>query len=40
MVLPDAPNGTSLLGQRHLPTYVDAISRAIDFGGSRANLPV
>jgi pimeloyl-ACP methyl ester carboxylesterase len=40
VVLPDAPNGTSLLGRRHLPTYVDAISKAIDFGRSRANLPV
>jgi hypothetical protein len=30
VVLPDAPNGTSLLGQRHLPAYVDAISRAIE----------
>ena len=40
VVLPDAPNGTSLLGQRHLPAYADAISRAIDFGRSRANLPV
>ena len=40
VVLPDAPNGTSLLGQRHLPAYVGAISRAIDFGRSRANLPV
>ena len=40
VVLPDAPNGTSLLGQRHLPAYVDAISRAIDFGRSRASLPV
>jgi hypothetical protein len=40
VVLPDAPNGTSLLGQRHLPAYADAIGRAIDFGRSRANLPV
>jgi hypothetical protein len=40
VVLPDAPNGTSLLGRRHLPAYLDAISRAIDFGRSRANLPV
>jgi hypothetical protein len=40
VVLPDAPNGTSLLGQRHLPAYADAISRAIDFARSRANLPV
>jgi hypothetical protein len=40
VVLPDAPNETSLLGQRHLPAYADAISRAIDFGRSRANLPV
>ena len=40
VVLPDAPNGTSLFGQRHLPAYVDAIGKAIDFGRSRANLPV
>jgi hypothetical protein len=40
VVLPDAPNGTSLYGQRHLPPYADAISRAIDFGRSHANLPV
>jgi hypothetical protein len=40
VVLPDAPNGTSLTGQRHLPAYADAISRAIDFGRSRAALPV
>ena len=40
VVLPDAPNGTSLLGQRHLPAYADAIGRAIDFGRSCANLPV
>jgi hypothetical protein len=40
VVLPDAPNGISLLGQRRLPAYADAIGRAIDFGRSRANLPV
>jgi hypothetical protein len=40
VVLPDAPNGTSLFGQRHLPAYADAISKAIDFGRSHANLPV
>jgi hypothetical protein len=40
LVLPDAPNGTSLFGQRHLPAYADTISKAIDFGWSRANLPV
>jgi hypothetical protein len=40
VVLPDAPNGSSLLGQRHLPAYADAIGKAIDFGSSRANLPV
>jgi hypothetical protein len=40
VVLPDAPNGTSLFGRRHQPAYVDAIGRAIDFGRSRANLPV
>jgi hypothetical protein len=40
VVLPDAPNGSSLLGRRHLPAYVDAIGRAIDFGRSRANFPV
>jgi len=40
VVLPDAPNGTSLTGQRHLPAYADAISRAIDFGRSHAALPV
>jgi pimeloyl-ACP methyl ester carboxylesterase len=40
VVLPDAPNGTSLFGQRHLPAYADAVSKAIDFGRSRANLPV
>jgi hypothetical protein len=40
VVLPDAPNETSLLGQRHLPAYADAISKAIDFGRSRAALPV
>src|SRR5438128_4479236 len=31
VVLPDAPNGTPLTGQRHLPAYADAISRVIDF---------
>jgi pimeloyl-ACP methyl ester carboxylesterase len=40
VVLPDAPNGTSLTGQRHLSAYADAISKAIDFGRSRATLPV
>jgi pimeloyl-ACP methyl ester carboxylesterase len=40
VVLPDAPNGTSLTGRRHLPAYADAISEAIDFGHSRAALPV
>jgi pimeloyl-ACP methyl ester carboxylesterase len=40
VVLPDAPNGTSLTGQRHLPAYADAIGRAIDFGRSRGALPV
>ena len=40
VVLPDAPNGTSLAGQRHLPAYADAISKAIDLGRSRAALPV
>ena len=40
VVLPDAPNGTSLTGRRHLPTYADAIGRAIDFTRSRAALPV
>jgi pimeloyl-ACP methyl ester carboxylesterase len=40
VVLPDAPNGTSLTGQRHLPAYADAIGRAIDFSRSRAALPV
>jgi len=36
----DAPNGTSLLGQRHTSGYVAAIDRAIDFARSRANAPV
>jgi hypothetical protein len=40
VVLPDAPNGSSLLGQRHLPAYADAINRAIDFGRAHADLPV
>ena len=40
VVLPDAPNGTSLTGQRHLPAYADAISKAVDFARSRAALPV
>jgi len=40
MVVPDAPNGTSLFGQRHLPAYADAIRKAIDFGRSHAALPV
>jgi len=40
VVLPDAPNGTSLAGQRHLPAYADAISKAIDLGRSRVALPV
>jgi pimeloyl-ACP methyl ester carboxylesterase len=40
VVLPDAPNGVSLYGQRHLPAYADAISKAIDYGRSRASLPV
>jgi pimeloyl-ACP methyl ester carboxylesterase len=40
VVLPDAPNGTSLTGQRHLPAHADAISRPIDFGRSHAALPV
>jgi pimeloyl-ACP methyl ester carboxylesterase len=39
-MLPDAPNGTSLTGQRHLPVYADAIGRAIDFARSQAALPV
>jgi len=40
VVLPDAPKGTSLFGQRHLPDYADALSKAVDFGRSHANLPV
>jgi hypothetical protein len=40
VVLPDAPNGTSLTGRRHLPAYADAIGRAIDFARSQAALPV
>ena len=40
MVLPDAPNGTSRTGQRHLPAYADAISKAIDLVRSRVILPV
>jgi len=40
LVMPDAPNGTSLFGQRHLPAYADAISKAVDFGRSQAALPV
>jgi pimeloyl-ACP methyl ester carboxylesterase len=36
----DAPNGTSLLGQRHTSGYAAAIDRAIDFARSRANAPV
>ena len=40
VVLPDAPNATSLTGQRHLLAYADAIGRAIDFGRSHAALPV
>ena len=40
MVLPDAPNGTSRTGQRHLPAYADAISKAIDLVRSRAAVPV
>ncbi len=40
VVLPDAPNGTSLTGRRHLPAYADAIGRAIDFARSYAALPV
>jgi len=40
VVLPDAPNGTSRTGQRHLPAYADAISKAIDLVRSRVILPV
>jgi len=40
VILPDAPNGTSLAGERHLPACADAISKAIDVGRSRAALPV
>jgi hypothetical protein len=40
VMLPDAPNGTSLTGQRHLPAYADAIGRAIDFSRSHGALPV
>ena len=40
VVLPDAPNGISLTGRRHLPAYADTIGRAIDFSRSRAALPV
>src|SRR6266446_8275712 len=40
VMLPDAPNGTSLIGRRHLPVYADAISRAIDFSRSHGALPV
>jgi pimeloyl-ACP methyl ester carboxylesterase len=40
VVLPDTPNGTSLTGRRHLPAYAEAIGRAIDFGRSRAAVPV
>jgi pimeloyl-ACP methyl ester carboxylesterase len=36
----DAPNGASLLGQRHTSGYAAAIDRAIDFARSRANAPV
>jgi hypothetical protein len=34
-----APNGTSLLGQRHTSGYAAAIDRAIDFARSRVNAP-
>jgi hypothetical protein len=40
VILPDAPNGASLLGRRHLPAYAEAIGKAIDFGRARAALPV
>ena len=40
IILPDAPNGASQTGQRHLPAYADAIGKAIDLGRSRAALPV
>ena len=36
----DAPNGTSLLGQRHTAGYVAAIDRAVDFVHSRGDAPV
>jgi hypothetical protein len=40
VILPDAPNGASLLGRRHLPAYAEAIGKAIDLGRARAALPV
>jgi pimeloyl-ACP methyl ester carboxylesterase len=40
VILPDAPNGTSLVGRRHLPAYAEAIGKVIDFGRSQAALPV
>jgi pimeloyl-ACP methyl ester carboxylesterase len=36
----DAPNGTSLLGQRHTAGYVAAIDRAVDFARSRGPAPI
>lgn len=36
----DAPNGTSLLGQRHTAAYLVAIDRAVDFARSRAAAPI
>lgn len=34
------PNGMSLLGYRHTPAYAAALRQAVDFVGSRANVPV
>jgi len=35
-----APNGASLLGERHTPGYLAAIDSAVDFARSRAAVPI
>src|SRR5580658_9136166 len=40
VVVPGPPNGRSLMGQRHLPAYLEALGKVVDDARSRATAPV
>jgi hypothetical protein len=40
VVVMDAPDGRSLIGERHLPAYADAVARAIAYARGRVAAPV